>query len=142
MNVIINNTADMKDFLWSWLDLDKRSIIFHLIDVGDDKPHVGAGIVGCSDDLYDGDAFFDIGYERSDEKEIEVLSVDTYAIGDGEIENAGIGDREVIEEVITEHEITFDAFIAEYAEFIDSINPKCPVTNPAYDGDEEGDDDV
>ena len=85
MNIIINDAADVKNFLWRWLDLENRSIVFHLIDAGDDEPHVGSGIIGYSDDLSESDAFYDIGYDRSDEKEIEVFDVESYNIGDGDL---------------------------------------------------------
>ena len=34
MTIVINDAADVKDFLWRWLGLDRRSIIFHSIEAG------------------------------------------------------------------------------------------------------------
>ena len=140
MNIIINDAADVKNFLWRWLGLEGRSINFHLIDAGDDEPHVGSGLVGYNDDLSESDALYEIGYDRSDEKEIEVFGVESYNIGDGESWSADDSDREIIAQMMREHPIAFDAFIAEYAECLESFDPKYPVSNPAYS--DWGDDDV
>lgn len=142
MNIAINDGYDVKDFLWRWLKLDGHTIIFHMIDVGDEEPHICGGIITGEDDLNDSDAYYDIGYDRCDEKEIEVFEVESLMIGDGEAWDADSGDCEILSQMMREHPIAFDDFIGEFSEALAIIKPNRPLPNPAYDGDEDGDDDV
>ena len=137
MTIVINDAADVKDFLWCWLGLDRRSIIFHSIDACDERPHVGGGIIARLDDLTQSDTFSEICQEQCNTREIEICDVMTYMIGDGESDNADSGDCQILVQLSEEHPMAFADFLTEYAEDLYTFAPKGLVPNLDYEGDEE-----
>ena len=137
MTIVINDAADVKDFLWRWLGLDRRSIIFHSIEAGDERPHVSGGIVARQDDLLNSDAFDELCQEQCNAREIEVCDVMTYMIGDGESDSADPSDCQILVQLSEEHPIAFADFLAEYADDLFTFAPKGLVPNPAYEGGDE-----
>ena len=128
-----------KNKVWQELDLDNRSILFHIIDVGDSALHIGPGMVDTTNDLYDSDPFWDIEYERSDEPEIEVYSVDSYVLGDGECDHADYFDLDYLADLYQEATVfAFDDFLREYAELLCSYKD-ATVANSCYEEPEEDD---
>ena len=131
------NAEEVREHLWWMFNLKEKSITFHVIDLADDgKRYVGGGIVDCSGDLYEGDRFFDIGYDREEDAEIEVDSVESFMIGEGEVDHAGIEDAEILEDIINDSPSAFSDFLDKYADCLVSITD-FTVENPAHDG--EGD---
>ena len=127
------NGEEVRDYLWSELNLSARYITFHMFETTDDS-HVcvGGGIVDCSGDLYECSRFFDLGYDRADEAEIGIEWVESYAIGKGEAEHGDSDDAATLEDVANDSPSAFDEFIKCYADPLVSIK-SFSVENPSYD---------
>ena len=131
------NGEEVRDYLWSELNLSIRYITFHMFETTDDT-HVcvGGGIVDCSGDLYECSRFFDLGYDRADEAEIGIEWVESYAIDDAA----------TLEDVANDSPSAFDEFIRRYADPLVSIK-SFSIENPAFsdclysEDDEEDDED-
>ena len=131
--MMFHNGEEVREHLWEELRLSGRSITFHLFEISDESHlYVGGGIVESSDDMYDCDRYFDVGYERAEDAEIGIEYVESYLIGDGEAENGDSDDAQVLENVSEDSPSAFDEFIRAYADHLASIKD-FRVENPAYD---------
>lgn len=134
------NITQIKDYLWEQLGLANRAITFSVIDVSDDNLYFESGIIDCSGDLWESDALTQIGTVRCDDEMIDVTSVESYMIGDGESEHADYEDLDLLADISEEHRDLFDEFIRQYAEPMASIYD-FEVENPEFDGESEDYDD-
>lgn len=131
--MMFKNAEEVREHLWQELNLSSRSITFHLFEAEDDsRLYFGGGIVECSGDLYECSRFFDVGYERASDAEIEIEQVESYMIGDGEAEHADSDDAAILEGVAEDSPSAFDDFIRQYADPLATIKD-FSVENPAYD---------
>ena len=128
-----NNANEVKAHLWEALDLNEKSITFHVFEIADESHlYVSGGIVDCSGDLYESDRFYDVGYEYAGDEEIKVDYVESYMIGSGETEHADSDEAAMLEEIAQDSPGAFDSFIREYADYLVDIKD-FKVDNPAYD---------
>lgn len=130
---------EFKTNLWTLLDLDNRSIIFHTIDF--DRrftTFIGSGMVESPDDLYDSDPFTDECLDLCDEPEIYVENVSSYLLGKGEADHADHSDVELLQSAMNQYGSFLDHLIQEEADLLCSL---CDISaeNPDY---EEPDEDI
>lgn len=131
-------TEEIKEQLWKELDLDNRSIIFNLFDIGDGTYYVGGSIIGCADDLYEESRFFDIGYDSWYEAGFDVALAETYMIGNGESEHADSGECAFIENLLNRNKKAFMTYLESEADCINAIDDVY-VDNPCYEEEDEED---
>ena len=94
----------------------------------------------CRDDFEDSDALNDIGTAHYDEREIEIYSVESYMIGEGESDHADYSDVEALEEVNEESPEAMGEFLRDVADVLATISD-FKIENPEYEGGEEDDED-
>jgi hypothetical protein len=126
---------ELRAAIWSALGLDKRSTLFHVIDVGLGYDTYGRGIIDTHDDLYNSDAFFDIEYDNALEPEIEVYGVDSYLLGDGEAE-ADSDDAAALQAFALESPEAMSALLRRDAELLVSLSGET-MPNQCYEPDDE-----
>ena len=123
---------DLKPYLWELLGLDKRSIIFHVIDADDDRLYYRPDMITTADDLYDSDGLFDIGTAFCEERELHITSVESYLMGDGESDHADYSDIEALEEIAETSPDALNGVLELYADLLCAVRD-FTVQNPAYD---------
>lgn len=127
---------EFKQNLWTLLDLDNRSIIFHIID-SEFGFTVGSGMVESSDDLYD-TGFANVLLDNADAPYINVYSVESWILGSGEADHASYSDVELLQTAMDNHNRFFDRLIQEEVDPLCSVED-CELENPYY---EEPDEDI
>ena len=127
---------EFKTKLWAELELDTRSIIFHILD-SEFGLTVDGGMVESPDDLYDTD-FADTMLDNADASHIDIYSVESWMLGAGEAECAGYYDVEHLQEALGKHSSFFDMLIQEMADPLCTVS-ECVLVNPYYE-DEDDDD--
>ena len=127
-----NSANEVKAYLWDKLNLGNHAITFHVVDAGDDILYFRPGIVMTKDDFEDSDAMTDIGTVHDDEAWLEITSVESYMIGDGESDHADYSDIEVLEEVNEDSPEAMEAFLQECADVLATLSDFM-VENPEHD---------
>ena len=135
-----NTAEEVRSFLRDKLNLNDHAITFHVVDAGDDILYFRPGIIMCRDDFEDSDALSDIGTAHYDEREIEIYSVESYMIGEGESDHADYSDIEALEEVNEESPEAMGEFLRDVADVLATISD-FKIENPEYEGGEEDDED-
>ena len=130
----------MKNQLWETLGLDNKSIIFNVSDTAGFGDHVGSGIIECEGDLEEEDWVYDLGMECPEEEYFYVFLVESFMIGNGESDHAGLDDVELIQEILDEDPYVFWRMCEEYADCLSSIDHMI-VMNPYYEEESEEDED-
>lgn len=131
---------EIRDYLWPTLHLDTRSIVFHMIDIGDGRLYFRPDMITTPNDFYDSDGLYDLGEACYDERELNVFSVESYMIGNGESDRADYADIEVLEDIADESPRAMVDFLNDIADCLVVLND-VKVENPAYDPDYDDDDD-
>ena len=129
---------EFKQNLWPLLNLDNRSIIFHIIEFND--VYVGSGMIQTTDDLYESDLFIEECIDLYYEPEIYVENVSSYILGKGESDHADDGDIVLLQKALQTYESFFDQLICEEADVLCSLSDLA-LENPHYEEPEEEDDD-
>ena len=127
---------EFKTNLWTELELDTRSIIFHILD-SEFGLAIDGGMVESPDDLYDTD-FADTMLDNADTPQIDIYSVESWMLGAGEAERAGYYDVKHLQEAAGKHSSFFDMLIQEMADPLCTVS-ECVLDNPYYE-DEDDDD--
>ena len=126
-------TADeLRDHIWQELDLDNHSLLFGVLDIGDDEPHILPGMFDCSGDLWDDSEFYDIALSYCNDPEIHVDLLETYMIGNGEAEHAYSGDCEYLADVAKESPSAWNDFLNDIADCLCTLKD-FNIENPAYE---------
>ena len=128
---------EFKANLWTLLGLDNRAITFHILDT-EFGVSVGSGIVESSDDLYDTDAT-DMLMDNPDAPFIQVYSVESWMLGNGEADHADSADVELLQSAMEKFNGFFDLFIRELADPLCSLG-EFEWENPHYEPDDDDDD--
>ena len=118
------------------LDLDQHTIVFHIVDMGDDSP-LAAGSVMDRDDLLDrSDAFLDLASDYDSAPALDIDSVVTYMLGQGEADAATEAEIDTLVRFRDSAPAVFDDMLRQYADTLASLD--CvTVPNPYYQDDEE-----
>ena len=119
--------------LWDMLDLDHRCIIFHVLDMDCLSITVGRGMVETPDDLYDVDEFIEAELDNPDELEFYVYSCESYALGNGEAEDADDDDVVSLSSLSIQ---SLEYILNLYADLLCSFRD-ARVENAEYEEDEE-----
>jgi len=118
------------------LDLDRHTIVFHVVDMGDDSP-LAAGSVYDADDLADrSDAFLDLASEYDSTPALDIDSVVTYMLGQGEADAATEAEIDALARFRDSAPAVFDAMLCQYADILASVD-NVAVLNPYYYHDDE-----
>lgn len=126
-------TADeLRDHLWQGLDLDHHSLIFGVLDIGDDEPHILSGLFDSAGDLWEDSEFYDIALSYCNDPEIHVDLLETYMIGNSEAEIACSCDCEYLAEVAKESPRAWYAFLRDIADCL-CVLKDFDIENPAYE---------
>lgn len=127
---------EFKINLWNQLDLDNRSITFHIVD-SEFGLSIGSGIVESSDDLYDTD-FTDTMLDNADAPNIDIYSVESWLLGNGEAEHADCIDCGNLQEAMMKCQSFFDRLIQDLADPLCTVG-ECTLENPFYEPDDDDD---
>lgn len=119
--------------LWDMLNLNNRTIIFHVLDMGCLSITIGRGMVETPDDLYDADEFIDAELDNPDKQEFFVYSCGSYALGNGEAVDADEDDVVVLSNLSVH---TLEYILELYADLLCSFKDVA-VENADYEEDEE-----
>jgi hypothetical protein len=118
------------------LDLEQHTVIFHVIDMGNEKL-IASGSVMDADDLADGsDAFLDLASEYDSTPALDIPSVITYMLGTGEADAATEAEIDALTRFRDSAPAVFDDMLDQYADILAGLD--CvTVTNPYYFNEEE-----
>ena len=123
---------EAKNKLLSQLDLEGRSILFHIYEINGEML-VGSGIIGDHMDLEESNRFYDYAYEHDLTPDFCADDVTTYCLGDGESEDADCDECAIIENLLCDpfcRQALLEYFETE-VECVNSI-PHLEVNNPHY----------
>lgn len=129
--------AEFRDDILHFLDLDNRSIIFHILDM-DTGTFIGSGLIDSEDGLYDSDPFIEAELDYA-ETEFAITNVSSYLLGSGEAEHADHADVEFLTERMRTYGRFFDRLIQEEADLLCSLDD-FTLENSQYDPDDDWDD--
>jgi hypothetical protein len=126
---------DLKDYLWHELELDTRSITFHVVN----DEYFGSGIVEYEEDLLDSDAFAAI--RPHDWRCVTADTVESFMLGDGESDHADYADIDLLDELHREYPELLQGLLDDCADCLASMtdvavfNPDREEHNPYDDYD-------
>lgn len=129
----------MRDHLREALFLDRRSIVFHVIDIGDGHLYFGDDLICTHDDLYDSDIFSDLCERWCDEPVLHVYSVESWMIGTGERERPDSADLETLYEAHEASPAIFDAFLRDQADSLVNLG-EYELENHLYEAPDDDED--
>lgn len=127
---------EFKTNLWTLLNLDNHAITFTIVD-SEFGTTVESGIVECTGDLCDTD-FTDLCMDYDGET-VQVYSVESWMVGDGEADHADLADLGLIQAAMDKMPQLFDEFIRDCADNLCSLGD-FEFENPYYDDDNSNDD--
>ena len=126
----------VRDYLWTILGLENRSIIFSMIDTDELGTIFDGGIIT---DAEDSKALFEsCHFGSADNPTIHIRGIESWMIGNGESDSADCDDIIILDDASTEFHPFFDDFLRSYADSVSSVG-EMTVKNPLYALIHEGD---
>lgn len=127
---------DFNTYFWQLLNIDNRSITFHIVD-SEYGITMDAGIVDTPDDLYDTD-FIGFMMDDTDASTIEITSVESWILGNGESERVDDAALKLLQDALEKFPDHFDRFIREHADPVGIISD-FTLDNLWYEPDDDDD---
>ena len=124
----ITNAAELKEHLWEKLNLANRAITFHVVNFSDGDQIIGSGIMASIEDDFDSEAIADYGCDNDGCPEIEIDSIESWMLGNGESDHADHEDVILLERAMCNKPDLLDEVLRQEADSVASIGA-CTIDN-------------